>query len=57
MAKKKKERSNRWLRDWHAAVLRECGTDDLCVLIEAAKLYRYYCELEALCSKLPTSAE
>ena len=32
--------SVRWLRKWHAGVVRECGTDDICVLIEAVKALR-----------------
>jgi hypothetical protein len=26
----------RWLRKWHAAIVRECGTDDIAVLIAGA---------------------
>lgn len=39
-----------WLKRWHSAVIRECGTDDLCTLIahkeafEAVKNIRKACE-------------
>jgi hypothetical protein len=36
--KKRKQPGVRWLRRWHSAVVKECGTDDLGLLIAGMKL-------------------
>jgi hypothetical protein len=41
-----------WLRHWHALILRECGTDDVAVLIEAMQAYRLCLQFRNLAKEL-----
>lgn len=39
---KTKKPTEAWLRKWHAEIVRQCGTDDIAVLIAAVGLYRQF---------------